>query len=372
MTTQESERSTLRVPYFKNNKAWNLIDFLHWSIVRISDFGKKEEEHQSLELLETCNNKSAKDSGKEKNEAKFDTDSSDTLSDDSNEKNLDESEMEEVPTILYFLSTKSSIPPETIDPSSGNLSHTSEETGLERKFENLNIKNAHKEPVNEQYPENVSKSPDLKGFVEKLGLDDEYFLKDKDKLKKFYDFVGPNFVWPSTMNIHDHREVFSYVVDPDWEVGEEIATNAIAYRRLLESKNPDASKGTHILLAHGEIVRYGEEISSDEYEKLAEEYPGMFYVPIVSREPIVIRRFSAINDTTRKEWQVHIRLQNPDRSDQVSMTNNENSFRMVIDTGSTSTVIPFFLRQKLRNSRKSWSLNGNSISGYGAGVRIYQ
>ncbi|CAG8725781.1 9445_t:CDS:2, partial [Dentiscutata heterogama] len=182
-----------------------------------------------------------------------------------------------------------------------NLSHTSEKTSLERKFEILNIKNAHKEPVNKQYPENISKSPDLKGVIKKLGLDDEYFLKDKDKLKKFYNFVDPNFVWQSTMNIYNHCEVFSYVVNPDWEVGEEIATNAIAYHHLLESKNLDASKRTYILFVYDEILCYREEISSNEYEKLAKEYQGMFYVPIVRREPIVICRFSAINDTTRKE-----------------------------------------------------------------------
>ncbi|CAG8506489.1 3021_t:CDS:2, partial [Acaulospora colombiana] len=54
------------------NEAWNLIDFLHWSIVHISDFGKKEEEHrtykicleeiiQSPELLESRNDESAKE-----------------------------------------------------------------------------------------------------------------------------------------------------------------------------------------------------------------------------------------------------------------------------------------------------------------------
>ncbi|CAG8434539.1 5346_t:CDS:2 [Diversispora eburnea] len=114
------------------------------------------------------------------------------------------------------------------------------EPDLERKFENLNLKA--KEPVHEQYPENVSADPDLERFA-----------------------------------------VFCYIIDDDWEDGEEQAKNAIAYSHLLESKNLDASKGTHILLVHGEIVRYGEEITSVEYNQLAEDYPRMYYVPIVRK-----------------------------------------------------------------------------------------
>ncbi|RHZ81502.1 hypothetical protein Glove_120g6 [Diversispora epigaea] len=183
MTTQENERWMLRLPYFKNNEAWNLIDYLHWSIVSVSDFGKKEEEHriyiicleeiaQSPELLETRNAESIKKLasrclkslerekklpevrafwrsktsvmktlkkastlnsnniinrmldlhrdfnealsnttrqnikpalGKKrtKNEAEFDTDSSDTISDDNNEENFGAPEMEEEVTLLH-------------------------------------------------------------------------------------------------------------------------------------------------------------------------------------------------------------------------------------------------------------------------------
>ncbi|CAG8795507.1 4459_t:CDS:2, partial [Gigaspora margarita] len=70
MTTQKSNRWILRLPYFEKNKMWSLIDFLHWSIVFISNFGKKEEEHRRYkicleqlakgpELLKSHNNQSA-------------------------------------------------------------------------------------------------------------------------------------------------------------------------------------------------------------------------------------------------------------------------------------------------------------------------
>ncbi|CAG8705420.1 8140_t:CDS:10 [Gigaspora rosea] len=70
MTTQKSNRWIPRLPYFEKNKKWSLLDFLHWSIVFISDFGKKEEEHRrykicleqlakSPELLKSHNNQSA-------------------------------------------------------------------------------------------------------------------------------------------------------------------------------------------------------------------------------------------------------------------------------------------------------------------------
>ena len=84
------------------------------------------------------------------------------------------------------------------------------------------------------------------------------------------------------------------------QCGEELAANALEYRRLLESKTLDPLKGTHILLVHGKLVRYG---SSEEEEKLVEEYPGCYYVPVVERI-VEFRTFSAIDDNTNKEWQV--------------------------------------------------------------------
>ena len=38
------------------------------------------------------------------------------------------------------------------------------------------------------------------------------------------------------------------------------------YCHLLESKTLDASQGTHILLIHGKLVEYRNEITSEKYE----------------------------------------------------------------------------------------------------------
>src|SRR3954468_7884306 len=80
------------------------------------------------------------------------------------------------------------------------------------------------------------------------------------------DFAGPNFSWPSRMNIYDRCEILDYIIDPRWEVGEEIATNTIAYNHLIESEAFDSSKGTHVLIVNGQIKEYYErDISSEEY-----------------------------------------------------------------------------------------------------------
>src|SRR5438105_973154 len=119
------------------------------------------------------------------------------------------------------------------------------------------------------------------------------------------DFAGPDFSWPSKMNIYDRREIFDYIIDPRWEVGEEIATNTIAYNRFIESRAFDSSKGTHVLIVNGQIKEYyKEDITSEEYEELDEKYPGMYFAPITDEETALLRRFSAHDDTTAKEWQV--------------------------------------------------------------------
>ena len=106
----------------------------------------------------------------------------------------------------------------------------------------------------------------------------------------FIDFAGSDFNWPPTMKIGERRSIFDYIICPDWNpYGEELAINDIAYRRLLESNTLDASKGTHILLIHGKIVKYGNEISSEEHEEQQKEYPGCFYVPVVEKF-VVIRK----------------------------------------------------------------------------------
>jgi len=108
------------------------------------------------------------------------------------------------------------------------------------------------------------------------------------------------------MHINQCREVFDYIVCPDWEpYGEELARNTIRYRILLDSGTLDKSKGSHILIVHGELVKYGGEISPEEEEELEKKYPGCFYAPVVERV-IVIRKFSTNDDNRRKEWQVCI------------------------------------------------------------------
>ncbi|POG60502.1 hypothetical protein GLOIN_2v1712642 [Rhizophagus irregularis DAOM 181602=DAOM 197198] len=180
---------------------------------------------------------------------------------------------------------------------------------------------------------------DLEEFAERLGIKE--FTENKVKWKKFYNFAGLNFVWPSELNAYEHREVFDYIVDPIWEPdGKELAINTIEYRRLLESgildepkgtrivdpiREPDGkelaiecrrllgsgtldeSKGTrtHVLLVHGKVIGYGNEISSKQSKELQKKFPGCFYAPIV--EPFVeLRRFYAVADNNTKEWQDYI------------------------------------------------------------------
>jgi hypothetical protein len=108
------------------------------------------------------------------------------------------------------------------------------------------------------------------------------------------------------MNVGERREVFDYVISPEWEpTGDELARNTVEYRRLLESGTLDKSQGSHILIRNGKLVSYGKEISPEDDEELEKKYPGCFYAPVVERSAS-IRRFSATDDQIRKEWQVCI------------------------------------------------------------------
>ncbi|CAG8778772.1 27965_t:CDS:2 [Dentiscutata erythropus] len=141
----------------------------------------------------------------------------------------------------------------------------------------MNFKDTHEEPGK---IEKIFESLDIESFAEKLGL--YQFTKIKDDLKKFYDFAGSDFTWPSTMDAQERCVVFDYITDPEWSeggVGRELATNTIAYRKFLESKTLDPSKGTHVLLVHGQIKRYGQEISANEYDELVGQ--GFIYAPII-------------------------------------------------------------------------------------------
>jgi len=104
------------------------------------------------------------------------------------------------------------------------------------------------------------------------------------------------------MGINERRLIFDYVIDPDWDPeGEELAMNALEYRRLLESKTLVPSKGTHILIVHGKLIRYG---TSEEEDNMDKQYPGCYYAPVV--EHIVELKCSANDDNRNKEWQVCI------------------------------------------------------------------
>ncbi|CAG8707243.1 3057_t:CDS:2 [Gigaspora rosea] len=158
----------------------------------------------------------------------------------------------------------------------------------------MNFKDTYKEPGKIDNLEKIPESPNIESFAEKLGLCQ--FTKNKDDLKKFYgittasdpivtnkidrwysendepNFGGSDFTWPSTMDIHERCVVFDYITDPEWSeegVGKELAANTIAYRKFLESKTLDPSKGTHVLLVHGQIERYGKGIPANEYDELA-------------------------------------------------------------------------------------------------------
>ena len=116
----------------------------------------------------------------------------------------------------------------------------------------------------------------------------------------FIEFTGPDFTWPSTSDMGERRMVFDYIVNPNkWfreGEGKELATNTLAYRRLIESGTLDPSRGSHIHLINGKLVRYGPEISGKKYNELLSKYPGMYYAPIVEEKPVV-RRFSSVTST---------------------------------------------------------------------------
>ena|SRR6266540_7259468 len=106
------------------------------------------------------------------------------------------------------------------------------------------------------------------------------------------------------MKVDERREVFDYIIYPEWElIREELARNMVKYRCLLESKTLDALQGSHILIRNGKLVSYGDEISLKEDKKLEKKYPGCLYAPVVKCSAVICK-FLANNDQTRKEWQV--------------------------------------------------------------------
>jgi hypothetical protein len=112
------------------------------------------------------------------------------------------------------------------------------------------------------------------------------------------------------MKEYDRHDIFYYITDPDWDqVGEELAINTIAYVRLIESGAfKDKPKGTHVLIVHGKVLAYYEkDVSYKEYEELEKRYPGKYFAPTTVKT-VLLRRFSANDDTIRKEWQVSLQL----------------------------------------------------------------
>ncbi|CAG8488714.1 10091_t:CDS:2, partial [Acaulospora morrowiae] len=224
---------------------------------------------------------------------------------------------------------------------------------------------------------------ELEKYAERLGIKE--YTENKDLWKKFYDVFGPDFVWPSTAKAGERREVFDYITYPQWEpTGEERARNTVEYRRLLESKTLDASKGSHILIINGKLVSYGNKISQEDNEKLKKKYPGCFYAPVVERT-VLIRRFSAKEDQTRNEWQVcivynliddnksHICIRNElNPEDEVKIASTEQNYRMIIDTGSTVTIIPSFVREQLCDPNDGWDNFSFCPEGYGGTAKIVQ
>ncbi|RIA80397.1 hypothetical protein C1645_838784 [Glomus cerebriforme] len=207
----------------------------------------------------------------------------------------------------------------------------------------------------------------LERFVKRLGLIQfpKYGEYSRNDLKKFYDFAGENFEWPVNMRIPERRMIINYIIRRDEKIGRELATNAIAYRRLYESNKIESSKGSYVLIVNGEIKRYGEKISSEEYRELEEKYPGKYYVPTVEK-PIVLRRFSALDDRMKNVWRVNIWIQDEEEE------TIDYGFRMVIDSGSTVTVIPYSMREQLHDPLVHWMTEPKYACGYADGEPIFQ
>ncbi|CAB4442626.1 unnamed protein product [Rhizophagus irregularis] len=158
----------------------------------------------------------------------------------------------------------------------------------------------------------VEPSPevDLKKFAQKLNLEQlepDDPLKNEN-IKKFYEFAGPDFDWPSTSSIDERHEIYNHITSPSPKFlegqGREIAMNLLAYRRLIESGELDDSKGNYVQIEHGKLVCCGEKISVEKYNELFKKNSGMVYAP-VKHDKVIIRVFSTL-DTTEKEWQVHM------------------------------------------------------------------
>ncbi|RIA80512.1 hypothetical protein C1645_838569 [Glomus cerebriforme] len=204
----------------------------------------------------------------------------------------------------------------------------------------------------------------LENFIKRLGLMQFPHFSSND-LKKFYDFAGEKFEWPINMKFSERRMIVNYITRRDEKTGRELATNAIAYRQLYESNKIESSKGSYVLIVNGKIKRYGGKISSEEYLELEKKYPGKYYVPTVEK-PIRRRKFSALDDRMEKEWRVNIQIKDEEEGAEAI----DYGFRMVIDTGSSVTVIPYCMREQLHDPLVNWKAEPTHTWGYADGETI--
>ncbi|CAI2185926.1 803_t:CDS:2, partial [Funneliformis geosporum] len=191
---------------------------------------------------------------------------------------------------------------------------------------------------------------DLDKFIQKLNLKQlKRFepLKDKD-IKKFYDFAGPDFTWPSTSNINECCAIYDYITDSDPRFqegqGEEIAINRLAYCRLIESGSLDSSKGNYVHIEHEKLVGYGTKLSVKKYKELINKNSGMLYSPI--EQEVVKIRFSSTANVNLKEWQ-----------------------KKIDHSGATVTIIPYFIRMKMKYDY-GWNTTPSSLNGFGSDLDV--
>jgi len=74
---------------------------------------------------------------------------------------------------------------------------------------------------------------------------------------------------------------------------------------------------------------------------------------------------------------MRIRRKNDPTNEIAIMTNidqdkKNRNFRLVIDSGSTITIIPYFIRERMKNDSGWDTVPSKSIIGYGAKVKIYK
>ncbi|CAG8601506.1 3584_t:CDS:2 [Ambispora leptoticha] len=209
------------------------------------------------------------------------------------------------------------------------------------------------EPVFGKYD---PKDADLKRFAKKLHLDQTDYarLTDKD-IEKFYEFVGPDVAWPPTIDKSEHCLIFDCFAHPEERQDEEYVKNLIAYQRFTEAGQFDPSKG---LIIDGKIVRYGPKLWGKEYEKMLSKNPGALYASIIEEVHMQIRKKANPNVIGIMS---NIELD----------TSINCKYRLLLDTGSTYTVIPQLV-QKRMGTPAGWSVMPTLATGYASNTRMFK